>query len=42
MADLPAGRQAHYLKICLGLYFKSLNRNYIYVGMTSNVTRRFD
>lgn len=44
MADLPAGRTGIYDYLLQMNYYvyalRSLNRNYIYVGITNNVTRR--
>jgi len=43
MADLPAGRQARTTQNMYSVYvIKSLKRNYIYVGITNNLLRRFN
>lgn len=42
LADLPAGRQARKDSKVYSVYaIKSKNRNYVYVGLTDNIDRRF-
>lgn len=41
MADLPAGRQARTKSMYCVYVLSSLNRKYVYVGLTNNIERRF-
>jgi len=42
LVDLPAGRQARTHMTYFVYAIKSLTKNYIYVGLTNNLTRRFN
>ncbi|WP_324720359.1 GIY-YIG nuclease family protein [Salinimicrobium sp. HB62] len=45
LVDLPTGRQARRKEVLYMFYvyaLSSLNKNYIYVGLTSNLERRID